>query len=70
MSFSLLFLLDWALPLFRKAHIMFKNAKRLSSFIERSESIQQMKEYLELHPDSQRVRWRMQNLIKGIQGID
>ena len=49
---------------------MFKNAKRLSSFIERSESIQQMKEYLEINPDNKRVRWRMQNLIKGIQGID
>lgn len=49
---------------------MFKNAKRFASFIERSESIQQMKEYLETHPDNNRVRWRMQNLIKGIQGID
>ena len=61
--------LDWAIPLFKKSHAIYKDAKRLSSFIERSDSIIQMKEYLQTH-DNQRVKWRMQNLIKGIQGID
>ena len=62
--------LDWAMPLFKKAHVMYKNAKGLPSFIDRKDSIADMNEYLKTHENNQRVRWRMQNLIKGIQGID
>ncbi len=60
--------LDWAMPIFRK-YEPFKNARSLESPVSREQIIAQMRDYLE-HHDSKRVRQRLDQLLKGVKGID
>lgn len=64
--------LQWAMPMFKgkrtPGHV-FQDAQPLGISVDRQESIAQMEKYLETH-NSKRVRMRMENLQKGIQGID
>lgn len=65
--------LDWAMPIFTQIKDIpknvFKNAERLESFVEVGDSVKQMETYLKSHK-SDRVKWRLDNLKKGIRGID
>ena len=61
--------LDWAMPLFRKYGV-FTNAEPLACTIDDKDSIAQMREYLVTHPENNRVRERLRQLVKGDKGAD
>jgi len=64
--------LDWAMSMFKGKNIpgnIFEGAKAMPVDVNRKDSINQMEEYLQIH-DSKRVKMRLENLKKGIQGID
>jgi len=61
--------LEWAIRVFQK-HDIFKSAQLLPSPISKKEIIAQMQEYLKTHPDSKRVRKRLDALLKDERGTD
>lgn len=61
--------LDWAMPIFRKYDV-FATAEPLPCTINDKDSIAQMREYLVKHPENNRVRERLRQLLKGDKGTD
>ena len=61
--------LDWAMPIFRK-YSVFTNAEALACIIDDKDSIAQMREYLVTHPENNRVRERLRQLVKRDKGAD
>ena len=65
--------LEWAMDLFKRKDVpgnYFRRAKPLGCDVKREDSIKQMEEYLEKHPNNKMVQHRLNALRKGIQGID
>ena len=65
--------LEWAMDLFKRKDVpgnYFRRAKPLGCDVKRVDSIKQMEEYLEKHPNNKMVQHRLNALRKGIQGID
>ncbi len=60
--------LEWATPIFKRV-AEFKSAEPLACRVDRADSIAQMEAYLKTH-DSARVRRRLQQLKKGVKGVD
>jgi uncharacterized SAM-binding protein YcdF (DUF218 family) len=55
--------LSWAMPIFRK-YSVFTNAEPLACTVDNKDSIAQMREYLVVHPENNRVRERLRQLLK------
>jgi len=65
--------LEWALPLFKQKKVQaqyFKDAKPLGCHVDVKASIAQMEEYCAKHPKNKMVAHRLDNLKKGVRGID
>jgi len=61
--------LEWAMPIFWQMEV-FAEAEPWPVEVKRSDSIAQMREYLQKHSDHQRVRQRLDMLLNHVQGVD